>query len=70
MSSEKLENALLELDCENNIHKFLKDTDSISKMHHCHEKLAIWSKQFESVDKENPALSFIREMQTVAYDAR
>jgi len=66
MTRKKLETTLFSVDWNANIRDFLKDNLS-SDIAECNMRLAVWSKQFEDIDKGNPALSFIREMQTAGH---
>ncbi len=67
MSYTKLKDALSKVDWKTNTDQFIEDISTVSSMHKYNMKLAVWSKQFESADKGNPALSFIREMQIASY---
>jgi len=69
MSYSEIKNALSKVDWKANMDKFIEDTSILSTIYECHMKLAVWSKELESVDKDNPALSFIREMQVAGYHA-
>lgn len=63
VSHQKLKSALSAVDWSGNVSEFLKDKPFCDAMAKCNLRLAIWSKQFESADKGNPALTYIREMQ-------
>jgi hypothetical protein len=61
---DKLEAALKAVDWAGNVRAFLSERLANEKLAACNLRLAIWSKQLEQVDKNNPALTFIREMQS------
>jgi hypothetical protein len=63
MPVTKLEVALTAVDWKNNIAALVKDTQSAERMASANVQLAIWSRQFETTDRGNPALCFVREMQ-------
>jgi len=69
MAYAKLKKALLFVDWNANVKAFLDDEIALAeKMAQGNLRLAIWSKQFEKIDRDNPALSFIREMQLAGSD--
>ncbi len=47
---------------------FQRDTARLKRVYERLHRLAVWSKGFESAEKGNPALPFIRAMQMDAYD--
>jgi len=59
----KLAAALSQIDWQNNVKTFLQDTGPVGAIARANVRLAMWARQFETHDKGNPALSFIREMQ-------
>jgi len=63
MTVAKLSSALSAVDWNNNVQVFLKDTKSAEIVADVSMKLAVWARQLETVDHENPSISFIREMQ-------
>lgn len=63
MASDKLAAALTAVDWNSNVAQFLKGGSQVQAVARSNLRLAIWAKQLESVDKGNPALCFIREMQ-------
>lgn len=67
MTREKLETAISSVDWNANISEFVKETSLTETIANCNLRLAVWSKQFEETDKENPALSFVREMQIAGH---
>lgn len=66
---EKLAHALKAVDWNENVKTFLSDATSVKTIAAGNLRLAVWSVQFENVDKGNPALCFIREMQTAGHHA-
>jgi hypothetical protein len=64
LAVDKLDAALGAVDWSGNVTSFLTKTPVKERLAACNMRLAIWSKQLEQVDKDNPALAFIREMQT------
>lgn len=66
MTANKLATALGAVDWVQNVTAFLKDGTSTEALGRATLRLAVWSKQFENVDKGNPALCFIREMQVAS----
>lgn len=60
---EALGAALAAVDWNRNVSDFLKDAKLTEAIATANFRLAVWAKQFENIDKDNPALSFIREMQ-------
>jgi hypothetical protein len=69
MSSAELKKALSKIDWKANVDLLINNTSELSAIHECYMRLALWSKELESADKDNPALSFIREMQVAGYHA-
>lgn len=67
MVQNKLHKALSSVDWNANVSEFVKDHAASEAVSVCNMRLALWSKQFEIVDKDNPALSFIREMQVAGH---
>lgn len=63
MPLTKLKSALSSVTWNNNVTTFLADTVSAEKLAARNQRLAIWSRQLETADDGNPALSFVREMQ-------
>jgi hypothetical protein len=63
MTVAKLSAALSAVDWNNNVQEFLTDAKSAEIIADVSMKLAVWARQLETVDHENPAISFIREMQ-------
>jgi hypothetical protein len=64
LAVDKLDAALSAVDWKGNVNSFLTETEVKKKLAACNLRLAIWSKQLEQVDVANPALAFIREMQS------
>jgi hypothetical protein len=63
MSLDKLRSALDAVDWKANIQGFFSDTTAIEPIISGNLRIAIWSRQLETVDQSNPALCFVREMQ-------
>ncbi len=63
MAVDKLKVALQAVDWNANVISFLNDDAVTAAVAKASLRTAIWSKQFETVDKGNPALCFVREMQ-------
>jgi len=59
--------ALKAVDWEKNIAEFLKHARAPSTIAAANLRLALWSKEFEQIEKGNPALSFIRSMQAAGH---
>jgi hypothetical protein len=64
LAVDKLDAALRAVNWTGNVESFLNEIVSKEKFAACNLRLAIWSRQFEQVDKGNPALTFVREMQS------
>jgi hypothetical protein len=67
MAVDKLKQALSAVDWNANVAAFLKDSSTRGVMAECNLRLAVWANQFEIVEKNNPALSFVREMQRTGH---
>lgn len=67
MSAEKLSEALKGVDWNANVTAFLKDGAAGEALAAANMRIAVWAKQFENIDKGNPALSFTREMQVAGH---
>lgn len=69
MSSAKhLVSALKSVDWANNVSIFCSDNSITERFEAAGVRLAIWSKQFENTEgKENPAICFVREMQSAGH---
>ena len=63
MSVDQLQAALASVDWQANIAISLADNESMERLDKACTRIATWSRQFELVDKGNPALSFIRGLQ-------
>lgn len=68
MKAHALGNALASVDWNQNSATFIGEGARLDRVHASNLRLAIWSKQFEVADAENPALCFIRAMQLDGYD--
>ena len=60
---KNLKDSLEKVNWHENINSFLLNEQSAKTIDQCAHRIAIWSKQFEETDRNNPALCFIREMQ-------
>lgn len=67
MSEQYLKTALNSLNYNEIVQYIINEEDYLNKIEAVNEKLALWAKQFEVVDKNNPALAFIREMQNAGH---
>jgi hypothetical protein len=63
MTIAKLSAALSAVDWNSNVQEFLTDTKSAEVIADASMKLAVWARQLETIDHDNPGISFIREMQ-------
>ncbi len=63
---QNLEQALSSLDWKEHIGSFLGESALTKSIAESSLRLAIWARQFEESDRGNPALAFVREMQTDA----
>ena len=67
MPARKLAQALSAIDWNANVKQFLQDTPSADKIAVANLRIATWARQFEIIDKGNPALCFIRELQIAGH---
>jgi hypothetical protein len=67
LAIDKLDAALSAVEWARNVTSFLTETEVKEKLVTCNLRLATWSKQLEQVDKDNPALAFVREMQSAGH---
>jgi len=67
MSADKLATALKSVNWSANIDAFLGEADLVKQVASASMRLATWALQFEIIDKDNPALCFIREMQVASH---
>jgi hypothetical protein len=67
MSLKILSDALTSVDWADNVAQFLGLPDNPKKLDRASLRLAIWARQFEDVEKGNPALCFTREMQVNSF---
>ena len=63
MTIDTLEKELKKVDWDRNRDNFLQDKNNVTRLTAANLRLAIWARQLEAADRENPALCFIREMQ-------
>ncbi|MDR6493179.1 hypothetical protein J2797_003075 [Paraburkholderia terricola] len=69
MPPSHLEKALTSVDWNANAKLFLADGARVTAVEQANLRVAVWAKQFEAADQGNPALSFIREMQSAGHVA-
>jgi hypothetical protein len=67
MSASHLASALTAVDWNANVSAFLKDGTTPVVLAKCNVRIATWAKQFEIIEKGNPALCFVREMQVASH---
>lgn len=67
MSADKLSEALKGVDWNANVAAFISDASAGELLAQANMRIAVWAKQFESIDKGNAALSFVREMQVAGH---
>jgi hypothetical protein len=67
VTAAALEKELDAVDWEKNRADFFEDHDNLEKLVGANTRLAVWSRQLEAVDKENPSLCFVREMQAAGH---
>lgn len=67
MKTDHLNKALSAIDWNTLVAEFLLDNDKTKDLYTCNMRLAVWSRQLENVEKGNPSLSFIREMQVAGH---
>ncbi|MBR0838293.1 hypothetical protein JQ612_34275 [Bradyrhizobium manausense] len=63
MPAAKFKAAISVIDWQKNVDALLADKASAETLEAANLKLAIWSRQLEGADANNPALCFVREMQ-------
>lgn len=65
-----LANALKSVDWNSNVQFLCANQTAVMRLEAASRRLAVWSKQFENIEgKENPAICFIREMQSAGHSA-
>lgn len=67
--SDGLAKALKSVKWDSNLSDFLKQTEVLGEIDSALARLAVWSRQLENVDSSNPAITFIRAMQSSAHHA-
>lgn len=60
---QKLISAVTSVDWGNNISSFSSKTDLVERVGQTNYRIAVWAKQLEIADSNNPALTFFREVQ-------
>lgn len=63
MSVAHLKTALEAVDWNRNVTNSLEISDDMDRLDKACSRIAVWSRQLESIDKGNPALAFIRGLQ-------
>lgn len=63
MSVEQLQEKLTSVDWKKNISSSIAAKTAIERLDKACGRIAVWSRQFEIIDKGNPALSFVRGLQ-------
>jgi len=66
MTTAQLKSALKAVDWNGLVDKFQGQDEALIAIDACCTRIAIWSKQFESAEKGNPALAFVRAAQTAS----
>lgn len=67
MSANQLASAISSVDWNANTAQLLANGSAVARLKSANMRIAVWAKQLEAVDKTNPALSFVREMQTAGH---
>lgn len=69
MPSSKLAAAVQSIDWNANVAQFVGETVKVEAIASAHYRLAVWAKQIEDAEGENPAICFVREMQVAAQNS-
>lgn len=67
MPAAQLTSALTAVDWNANVQQLLPQTARMKQIADCNYRLAMWSSQFEAIEKDNAALCFVRAMQTAGH---
>jgi hypothetical protein len=67
MSASQLASALTTVNWKANVDAFIQDNTATEAIDKCNVRIATWAKQFEIIEKGNPALCFVREMQVASH---
>jgi hypothetical protein len=67
MAENSLATAISGINWNENVASFLLDEAAVSMLAQTNTRLAIWARQFEAIDRGNPALTFLREMQSASH---
>lgn len=59
----RLLQALSAVSWDRNIQSFGGDQDAVERVERCNVRVAVWAKQLELCDTNNPAIAFVRELQ-------
>jgi hypothetical protein len=63
----RLSGALKAINWDDNVSGFLSNSPAVEVIAQANLRLAVWCMQFEKVDRGNPALCFVRELQVANY---
>lgn len=69
MAATSLVAAMKAVDWNKNVLSFLAEDELLAEIDKSCQRIAIWAKQLENVDSNNPALSFVRAMQISSHHA-
>lgn len=61
--TSKIASALRAVDWNKNVDKFCDDLAMSARVEACNMRIAVWARQIELIEAENPAIAFVREMQ-------
>ena len=64
-----LAKALQAVDWPNNVAIFVNSRSLLRRLALCNYRIAVWAKQLVSIDAQNPAISFVHEMQQAGFYA-
>lgn len=69
MTAGSLASALGGVDWTRNVKNSLQEKSNVKRLEACAHRIALWSHEIQSVDPDNPALAFVREMQSSCISA-
>lgn len=67
MPAKHLKATLTSINWSENVNSFLDFEKTTVRVENANARIAVWAKQLENADAGNPALSFVREMQTAGH---
>lgn len=67
--TKHLVNALTSINWVDNVAKFVQEEGVCNDIDAACKRIAIWSKQLENIDAQNPAISFVRALQIAAHQS-